>query len=69
VLVYRATQGNDRPGYAASALAIPQGAEIVSATAAGGEITITYRLGPAIQIRVYDGDSGAMLSQFDVVTQ
>ncbi len=68
-LVYRATR--DAPAasaeFAAEALRLPQGAEVVSATAADGSVTVTYRLGPATQIRVFDGGSGAMTGQMDLV--
>jgi hypothetical protein len=68
-LVYRASQTGTKPVYAAEALRLPQGAEIVSGSAAGGEVTITYRVGPALQMRIFDGATGAMTSQFDIVSE
>jgi hypothetical protein len=71
VLVYKAAR-DDTPAptastYAAEALHLPQGAEIVSAVAAGGAISVTYRIGPAVQVRVFD-ESGKLMQQMDIVT-
>lgn len=67
-LVYRATRDPAPavPNYGAEALRLPQGAELVSAVAADGVMTLTYRLGPALQIRVFDAKSGVMIGQTDV---
>jgi len=68
-LVYRATR--DAPPqeviYATDALRLPQGAQVVSAIASGGTVTVTYTLGPATQVRLFSGETGAMLRQFDLV--
>ena len=59
-LVYRASQ--DKPGgsatgadYVIASLKIPQGAEIISAVAADGQLTVTYRSGPMTSVRIFDG--------------
>lgn len=69
VLVYRATRDPSPVGqsFTAEALRLPQGAEVVSATAADGAVTLTYRIGPATQIRVFNGRTGELIRQMDVV--
>ena len=67
-LVYRATRAPAQDAtYSAGALPVPEGAEIVSAVASDGLMTLTYRIGPATQIRIFNGESGTMLRQMDVV--
>jgi hypothetical protein len=70
VLVYKASRDSKpaAPAYAAEALHLPQGAEVVSAVAAGGSVSVTYRIGPAMQMRVFDGETGQMTRQMDIVT-
>lgn len=68
VLVYKASR-DSKPApaaLAAEALHLPQGAELVSAVAAGNTISVTYRLGPATQMRVFD-TAGKLLQQVDIV--
>ena len=67
-LVYRATR-DPAPavqGPVAGSLQLPQGADIVSAIVADGAVTVTYRLGPATQIRVFDSVTGAVTGQIDL---
>ena len=72
VLVYRSSQGSGQQAagqYAAQALRLPQGAEIVSAVASGGTVSVTYRIGPSLQVRIFDGTTGEMKQQLDIVTE
>jgi hypothetical protein len=48
---------------------IPVGAEIVSAVAAGGEISVTYKNGSATSLRIFDGKTGAILREVPVVAE
>ena len=70
-LVYRATR-DDRPGpeaaYAAATLAVPAGAEILSAAAADGLITVTFRIDGAVQLRIYDGATGTLRGDMALAT-
>ena len=77
-LVYRATRDTgtaptatlvDAAAYAAPAVKIPAGATIVSAVAAGGEISVTYRNGSATSLRIFDGKTGAILREVPVVSE
>lgn len=71
-LVYRASRddGNgSTSGYAAAAVKIPQGAQVVSAVAAGGQISVTYKNGAATSLRVFDGKTGAILREIPVVSE
>jgi hypothetical protein len=74
-LVYRATRDQGPPAApaatadAAPAVKLPQGAEIVSAVAAGGEISVTYRNGAATSLRIFDGRTGAILREIPVVSE
>jgi hypothetical protein len=74
-LVYRASRetGNGPAAtgatYTAAAVKIPQGAEIVSAVAADGQISVTYRNGSATSLRIFDGRTGAILREIPVVSE
>jgi hypothetical protein len=70
-LVYRATRDTGGPSqtYAVEQVALPVGAEIVSAVASDGFVTVTYRLGPQTQIRLYDGKTGEMRRQMEIVSE
>jgi hypothetical protein len=71
-LVYRASRddGNASGGaYSAAAVKIPHGAEVVSAVAAGGQISVTYRNGSAASLRVFDGKTGAIIREIPVVSE
>lgn len=69
-LVYRATRDDSKPvgSYVEHALAVPAGAEVVSAASDNGTVTITYKLGGATQVRIYDAE-GKITGQFDIVTE
>jgi hypothetical protein len=73
-LVYRATRDQGTApaagaAYTAAAVKIPVGAEIVSAVAAGGEISVTYKNGSATSLRIFDGKTGAILREVPVVAE
>jgi hypothetical protein len=48
---------------------VPAGAEIVSATAADGLITLTYRVGAMTSVRLFDGRSGELLREVPIVSE
>ena len=68
-VVYRASQSSDRGGseYSLAMLRIPQGGEVVSAVAADGRLSVTYRLGTATSVRIFDGKTGDMIREIPVV--
>jgi hypothetical protein len=73
-LVYRASKDPSgtavaEAAYAAAAVKIPAGAEIVSAVAAGGDISVTYKNGSATSLRIFDGKTGALLREIPVVSE
>lgn len=73
-LVYRASQsGSSGPGQAAdyviAALRIPAGAEIISAVAADGQLTVTFRAGPMTSVRIFDGKSGELIREIPVLSE
>lgn len=72
-LIYRSTQGNSSApsgaDYVIASLRIPAGAEIVSAVAADGRLTVTYRAGPLTSVRIFDGRSGEMIREIPVVSE
>lgn len=69
-LVYRASQNDSKAGdYVIAALKIPAGGEVVSAVAADGRVTVTYRLGPITSVRIFDGKSGEMIREVPVVSE
>ncbi len=71
-LVYRASQSEAKPqggDYVIAALKIPQGGEVVSAVAADGRVTVTYRLGTMTSVRIFDGKSGEMIREIPVVSE
>lgn len=72
VLVYRASQGSGAPSgadYIIASLKIPAGAEVISAVAADGQLTITYRAGSMTSVRIFDGRSGEMIREIPVVSE
>jgi hypothetical protein len=48
---------------------IPAGAEIVSAVAADGKLTVTYRAGAMTSVRIFDGRSGEMIREVPVISE
>ncbi len=72
VLVYRASQGGGSPSgadYIIASLKIPAGAEVISAVAAGGQLTVTYKAGPMTSVRIFDGKTGEMIREIPVVSE
>lgn len=70
-VVYRTSQGNGAPAgdYVIASLKIPAGAEVVSAVAADGRVTVTYRLGAMSSVRIFDGKTGDMVREIPVVSE
>lgn len=73
-LVYRAAQsGGNAPAnstdYVIAAFKIPPGAEVVSAVAADGMVTVTYRVGAMTSVRIVDGKSGELIREIPVVSE
>lgn len=72
VLVYRASQGGGAPSgadYVIASLKIPANAQIISAVAADGQLTVTYRAGSMTSVRIFDGKSGEMIREIPVVSE
>ena len=70
-LVYRASQSASTPGgdYVIASMKIPLGGEVISAVAAGGQLTLTYRLGAMTSVRIFDGKTGEMVREIPVVSE
>lgn len=70
-LVYRASQSDGKASgdYVIAALKIPGGSEVVSAVAADGRLTVTYKLGAMTSVRIFDGKSGEMIREIPVVSE
>jgi hypothetical protein len=71
-LVYRASQdGGSGAGddYTIASLQVPQGAEIISAVAADGQLTVTYRAGATTSVRIFDGRSGDLVREIPVLSE
>jgi len=48
---------------------VPAGATVLSAVAAGGQISLTYRNGSATSLRIVDGKTGAILREVPIVSE
>jgi hypothetical protein len=71
-LVYRSVQERPPPtgaGYIISSLRIPAGSEIISAVAADGQLTVTYRAGAMTSVRIFDGRTGEMVREIPVMSE
>lgn len=55
--------------YSLAQVKVPAGAEVISATAADGKLTVTFRNGQTTSIRIFDGRSGEMLREVPVVSE
>ena len=55
--------------YIIASLKIPSGAEVVSAVAADGKVTLTYRAGLMTSVRIFDGKTGEMIREIPVVSE
>ncbi|RDE08256.1 DUF6476 family protein [Pelagibacterium lacus] len=71
VVVYRlATMSSDAAaGYGLEAIALPAGAQIVSAQVQDGRVTVTYAGEAGQAIRIFDGETGEMLREIAVVAE
>jgi hypothetical protein len=70
-IVYKSSEGGPAPAssgadYSLAAVKVPSGAEVISAVAADGKLTVTYRSGSATSIRIFDGRSGDLLREVPV---
>jgi hypothetical protein len=70
-VVYRTSQNNNAAAgdYVIASLSIPSGSEVVSAVAADGRVTVTYKLGAMTSVRIFDGKTGEMISEIPVVSE
>ncbi|MDB5542065.1 MAG: hypothetical protein JWQ89_3792 [Devosia sp.] len=70
-IVYRASQSEGKGGgdYVIASLQIPAGGEVISAVAADGRVTVTYKLGAMTSVRIFDGKSGGMIREIPVVSE
>ena len=48
---------------------MPAGAEIVSAVAADGQLTVTYKVGAMTSVRIFDGKTGEMIREIPIVSE
>ena len=72
VIVYKSTQTTGSPpgsgaDYALAAVKVPAGAEVISAVAAGGQISVTFKNGSTTSLRIFDGKTGAMLREVPIL--
>jgi len=73
-LIYRSANagvGGNSSGadYVIASMKIPSGAEVVSAVAADGKVTLTYRAGLMTSVRIFDGKTGEMIREIPVVSE
>ena len=71
-LVYRSSQsggGSSGAEYVIASMKIPTGAEVISAVAADGKVTVTYRAGLMTSVRIYDGKTGEMVREIPVLSE
>ncbi len=61
--------GSTGAEYVIASLKIPSGAEVVSAVAADGKVTLTYKSGLMTSVRVFDGRTGEMIREIPVVSE
>ncbi len=66
-IVYRVTRDiGPEDTYALEAIALPQGAEVVSAVPSEGMVAVTYRSGGKTLLRLVDGKTGEVLREIPV---
>mgnify|MGYP000200473404 CR=1 FL=1 len=65
-LVYRINQKPGGEQYAVQSVELPSGAEIVSAVAQDGVITITFKQGDKAGIRLVDGETGELIRDISI---
>ncbi len=68
-LVYRAGRSEEAPAspYALAQVELPAGAQIVSAVAADGLVSVTFTAEGRTVLRVFDGASGALVRELTLV--
>jgi hypothetical protein len=72
VIVYKSTQSSGTApasgaDYALAAVKVPTGAQVISAVAADGRISVTYKNGATTSIRIFDGKTGEIIREVPVV--
>ena len=70
-LVYRSMQAEPAAvsannEYGLASVSVPVGAQVVSVSAAGGIVTVTYTEGSTTRVRIFDGGTGAMMREFPI---
>ncbi len=71
-IVYRSAQSSGTPSgsaYVIASMKIPAGAEIISAVAADGQLTVTYKAGAMTSVRIFDGKTGEMVREIPVLSE
>ncbi|HVY52067.1 MAG TPA: hypothetical protein VHA07_10980 [Devosia sp.] len=75
VIVYKSmqttggTSATSLSDYSLASVKVPAGAEVISASAAGGMLTVTFRNGQTTSIRIFDGRTGEMLREVPLVSE
>jgi hypothetical protein len=69
-LVYRSSQSGGSATapneYGLASVSIPAGAEVISASASGGVVTVTFSQAGATRVRIFDGKTGALVREFPI---
>ncbi|MBI4920843.1 MAG: hypothetical protein HY834_03775 [Devosia nanyangense] len=73
-LVYKSMQSSGGGGatgadYTIAAMKIPAGAAVISAVAADGKVTVTYKAGLMTSVRIFDGKTGEMIREIPVLSE
>jgi hypothetical protein len=70
-LIFRSSGGGQPTGndYVIASMSIPAGAEVISAVAADGKLTVTYRAGAMTSVRIFDGKSGELVREVPVISE
>ena len=75
-LVYKSSQPSSpspavtsAADYSLAAVKVPAGADVISATAGDGKLTVTFKNGQTTSIRIFDGKTGEMLREVPVVSE
>ena len=72
-IVYKSTQGGSSApsgaDYVIAALKLPKDATVVSAVAADGKLTVTFKTGLMTTVRIFDGKTGEMIREVPVVSE
>jgi hypothetical protein len=64
-LVYRVMRDSPPPEVAAS-VTMPAGAEVISAMVADGTVNVTYRIGGAVTLALYDQKTGELTRTVEI---